>query len=189
MEALDVGVGVDEGDGVGALLQVVEELGEAPVELLAEPLADEAGRRGVDEELGEPLEHVDLALVLPGGHHALDLTGDGGGVAPHELVAQRLVVQHLPPSLGRRVEDHALTEDRGHEGIGLGLVEDLLGRPEEELVRLGTAEQYHVTGGQPEHPDVAALVPDALHEGDRVDPEFLEVAGGPFTPGDPCGFP
>ena len=35
-EALDVGVGVDVGDGVGALLEVVVELGEAPVELAAE---------------------------------------------------------------------------------------------------------------------------------------------------------
>ena len=38
VEALDVGVGVDVGDGVGALLEVVVERGEPPVELLPEAL-------------------------------------------------------------------------------------------------------------------------------------------------------
>ena len=41
----------------------------------------------------------------------LDLVGDGGGVAPHELVPEGLVVEHLAPALGRGVEDHPLAED------------------------------------------------------------------------------
>ena len=81
---------------------------------------------------------------------AVDLVGDGRGVAAHELVAQGLVVEHLAPALGRRVEDHALAEDRRHERVGLGLVERLLGGPEEELVGLGPGEQDHVAIGQPE---------------------------------------
>ena len=99
----------------------------------------------------------------------LDLVRDGGGVAPHELVAQGLVVEHLAPALGRRVEDHAFAEDRRHEGVGLGLVEHLLGGPEEQLVGLGPGEQHHVAVGQPELPDVAALVADPAHEPDGVD--------------------
>ena len=39
--------------------------------------------------------------------------------------------------LGRGVEHHALAEDRRHERVGRGLVELLLGRPEEHLVGLG----------------------------------------------------
>ena len=70
--------------------------------------------------------------------------GDGRGVAPHELVAQRLVVQHLAPALGRGVEHHALAEDRRHERVGLGLVELLLGGPEVELVGVGPGQQHDV---------------------------------------------
>ena len=92
----------------------------------------------------------------------LDLVGDGGGVAAHELVPQRLVVEHLAAALGRRVEDHALAEDRRHERVGLGLVELLLGRPEEELVGVGPGQQHHVAVGQPELADVAALGPHPL---------------------------
>ena len=66
-EALDVGVGVDVGEGIGAPLEVVVQVGEAAVELLAEALADEAGRRRVDRQLGEPVEQVDLAAVRRAG--------------------------------------------------------------------------------------------------------------------------
>ena len=97
------------------------------------------------------------------------------GVAPHELVAQRLVVEHLPPALGGGVEDHTLAEDRGHERIGLGLVEGLFGGPEEELVGLGAGEQHHVAIGQPELAHIAALVAHPAHEADGVAPELLEV--------------
>ena len=116
---------------------------------------------------------------------ALHLVGDGGGVAPHELVPQRLVVEHLPTALREGVEDHALAEDGGHERVGLGLVEHLLGGPEEELVGLGPAQQHHVPVGQAELPDVAALGPDPGHEADRVDPQLLEVAVLAASPRDP----
>jgi hypothetical protein len=65
VEAGDVGVGVDVGQGVGAPLEVVVQLGEAAVELLAEPSPDQARRRRVDRQLGEPVEQVDLATVAP----------------------------------------------------------------------------------------------------------------------------
>ena len=157
-EAVDGGVGVDVGDGVGALLEVVVELGEAAVELVAELAPDETGRGRVDGELGEPVQEVDRTASSPTCRTMrLDLVGDGGGVAPHELVAQRLVVEHLAPALGRRVEDHALSEDRRHERVGLGLVEHLLGGAEEHLVGLGPGEQHHVAVGQPELAHVAAL--------------------------------
>ena len=97
------------------------------------------------------------------GHHLLDLVGDGGGVAPHELVAQRLVVQHLAAALRRGVEHHALAEDRRHERVGLGLVELLLGRPEEELVGVRPGQQHDVAAGQVELADVAALGPHPAH--------------------------
>src|SRR5437763_14366712 len=87
MEALDVGIGVHEGDSVGAPLEVVVEVGEATVELGAELATDQAGRGRVDRELGKPVEEVELAGLAPETDHALDLVGDGGGVAAHELVA------------------------------------------------------------------------------------------------------
>ncbi len=149
-EALDVGVGVDVGDGVGATLEVVVQGREPPVELLAEPPADQARGRRVDRELREPVEQVDVATVGRLRQHAIDLGGDGLGVTAHELVAQRLVVEGLAPLLGRGVEHHALAEDRCHERVGLGLVEVLLGCPEEDLVRLRPGEQHHVLVGQPE---------------------------------------
>jgi hypothetical protein len=75
-------------------------VGEAAVELLAEALADEAGRRRVDRQLGEPVEQVDVASVGRLGDHPLDLGRDRLGVAAHELVAQGLVVEGLAPLLG-----------------------------------------------------------------------------------------
>ena len=41
-ERLDVGVGVDEGERIGALLEVVVEIGEASIELQAEAATDQA---------------------------------------------------------------------------------------------------------------------------------------------------
>ena len=64
-EALDRRVGVDVGDRVGPALEVVVEVGEAVVELRPEPLADQARGRGVDGELGEEVEQVDLSFVAP----------------------------------------------------------------------------------------------------------------------------
>ena len=110
------------------------------------------------------------------GHHLLHLVGDGGGVAAHELVPQGLVVQHLAPALRRRVEDDALAEDRRHEGVGLGLVEQLLGGPEEELVGVGPGEQHDVAlgrcGTRPTSPHSART---RAHERDRVDAQLVEV--------------
>ena len=183
-EALDVGVRVDEGDGVGAALQVVEQLGDVHVELLAEALPDQARGRRVDEQLGGPVEQVDLALVVPVGDHALDLGGDRRGVAPHELVAQRLVVQRPSALLGARVEHHALAEHRRHERVGLGLVQLLVAGAEEDLVGLGAGEQHHVLVGQAELADVAALGAHALHQPDRVGAQLLEVAGAAVVAGD-----
>ncbi len=112
-------------------------IGESPVELVAEPLSDQTGRRRVDRQLGEQVEQVDLAFRIPARDHVLDLGRDLLCVAAHELVFQGLVVEHLRAALGRRVEDDAFAEDRGHERIGLGLVELLLGGAEELLVGLG----------------------------------------------------
>jgi hypothetical protein len=56
----------------------------------------------------------------------------------------------------RRVEHHALAEDRRHEGVGGSLVEVLLLGPEEELVGLGAGQQDDVAVGQTELADVAA---------------------------------
>ena len=146
------------------------------VELLAELQADQARRGGVDGQLGEEVEQVDLAFVAPVGDHLLDFALDGGGVALHLLAAQRRVVQHLLAPLGAGVEHHALAEDRRHERVGLGLVEILVGGPEEELVGLGAREQDDVFVDELEPADVAAFVADALHQSDRVGPELLEVA-------------
>ena len=91
----------------------------------------------------------------------LDFVLDGGGVTLHLLAAQRGVVQHLRATLGAGVEHHALAEDRRHERVGLGLVEILVGGPEEELVGLGAGQQDDVLVGQLEPADVAALLADA----------------------------
>ena len=150
-EALDVGVRVDVGEGIRALLEVVVQVREAAVELLAEALADEAGGRRVDRQLGEPVEQVDLAALGRASRHAVHLGGDRGGVAAHELVAQGLVVERLPTLLRVGVEHDALAEDRRHERVGLGLVEVLVGRPEEDLVGVGSGEEHDVAVGQAEH--------------------------------------
>ena len=97
-------------------------------------------------------------------------------MALHLLAAQRRVVQHLLAALGAGVEHHALAEDRRHERVGLGLVEVLVGGPEEELVGLGAGEQDDVLVGQLEPADVAALLADPLHQADRVGAQLLEVA-------------
>lgn len=175
-EALDRQVGIDVAQRVGAAFQVVVVLGEPVVELLAELQPDQARRRGVDGQLGEEVEQLDLALVPPVGDHLLDLALDGAGVALHLLAAQRRVVQHLLAPLGAGVEHHALAEDRRHERIRLGLVEILVGGAEEELVGLGAREQDDVLVHQLEPADVAALVAHALHQTDWVGAEFLEVA-------------
>ena len=134
LEAFDRQVGVDVAQRVGAALQLVVVMREPGVQLIAELQPDQAGGRGVDGQLGEEVEQVDLAFVAPVGDHLLDFALDGGRVALHLLTAQRRVVQHLLAALGAGVEDHALAEDRRHERIRLGLVEILVGRTEEELV-------------------------------------------------------
>ena len=123
LEALDRQVRVDVAERVGAALQFVVVVREPAVELLAELQPDQAGRRGVDGQLGEEVEQFDLAFVAPVGDHLLDFALDGGRVALHLLAAQRRVVQHLLAAFGAGVEHHALAEDRRHERVGLGLVE------------------------------------------------------------------
>ncbi len=139
-ETLDRRVGIDEGQCVGALLEVVVEVGESSVELVAELLADQAGRRRVDGHFGEEFEQVDIAFVAPAGDHVLHLAVDGRRVAPHLFATQRRIVQHLLAAFGAGVEDDALTEDRLHERIGGLLVEILVRGTEEELVGLRTGE-------------------------------------------------
>jgi hypothetical protein len=85
-------------------------------------------------------------------------------------------VQHLRPTLGIGVEHHALTEDRRHEGIGLGLVEVRVAGAEEELVGLRPRQHDDLLVDQLEPTDIAALLADAVHEADRVGAELLEVA-------------
>ena len=107
----------------------------------------------------------------------------------HELVAQRLVVQHLAPPLGRRVEHDALAEDGRHERVRLGLVELLLGRPEVELVGVRTGQQHDVAGRQRELAHVAALGPHPRHQPDRVAAELVEVAVLALAPRHPRRLP
>ena len=185
LEALDRQVRVDVAQRVGAALQLVVVVREPAVELLAELQPDQAGRRGVDGQLGEEVEQVDLAFVAPVGDHLLDFALDGGGVTLHLLAAQRRVVQHLLAPLGAGVEHHALAEDRRHERVGLGLVEILVGGTEEELVGFGAGQQDDVLVDQLEPADVTAFVADALHQPDWVGAELLEMAVLFFAAGNP----
>ena len=185
LEALDRQVGVDVAQRVGAALEFVVVLREPRVQLVAELQADQAGRRGVDGQLGEEVEQFDLTLLAPVGDHPLDFALDGGGVALHLLAAQRRVVQHLLATLGAGVEYHALAEDRRHERVRLGLVEILVGRTEEEFVGPGARQQDDVLVGQLEPAHVATLVAGALHQPDRVGPELLEMAVFFFAAGNP----
>ena len=174
-EALDVGVGVDVGDGVGAPLELVVVPRERGVELFAEGLPDQARRGRVDGQLGEPVEEVDLPLVSPVGDHPVDLVLDRGRMASHHVAAQRLVLQHLLALLGRGVEDHALAEDRRHEGVRRCLVEGRVGCAEELLVGLRTRHEHDVLVGQPEPADLTALGPEPFEQADRVDPHLRQV--------------
>ena len=184
-EALDRQIRIDVAQRVGTPLQHVVVLREPVIELLAELQADQAGRRRVDGQLCEEVEQFDLALVAPVGDHLLDFALDGGGVALHLLAAQCGVVQHLLAALGAGVEHNALAEDRRHERVGLSLVEILVGGTEEELVGFGARQEDDVLVDQLEPTDVAALLPDALHQADRVGAEFLEVAVLFFAAGNP----
>ena len=181
-EALDVEVGIDERQRVGALFEVVEQVRIGHVEFLAELVSDQARRGGVDEQLGEPVEQVDLSLVVPLLDHPGHLGRDRLRVAAHELVAQRLVVEHPAAFLGSGVEDHSLTEHGGHEGIRRCLVELLVRGAEEHLVGLGTGEQHDVLVGKSELADVAALRAHPAHEADRIRAQLLEVAGSAVVP-------
>ena len=160
-------------------------VGEATIELLPKFQADQARRRGVDRQLGEEVEQLDLAFVAPVGDDLLDLVLDRRRVTLHLLPAQSGVVQHLGAALRIGVEHHTLTEDRGHERVGLGLVELAVGGPEEELVGLGAGQHHHLLVGQLEPADVSALLADALHQPDRVGAEFFEVSMLFLAPGHP----
>jgi hypothetical protein len=154
----------------------VIELGEPAIEVGPELPADEAGRRCVDRELGEPVEEIDLTAGSGRVDHPLDLVRDRGGVAAHELVVQGLIVQRLPPLLRRCIEHDAGSEDRLHERIRLGLIQQLLGGPEEGLVGLRSAHEHDVPVAELELPDGAAFVADAPHEPDGIEPELVEMA-------------
>ena len=124
-----------------------------------------------------------VAGDVPGGDHPLDLFGDRLGVAPHVPVAERLVVEHLPAAFGGGVEHDALAEHRGHERVGLGLVELLLRGPEVPLVGLGAGHEHDPASGEVERAHLAALVADALHQPDGVGLEVAQVArAGPPPP-------
>ena len=157
-EALDRQVRVDVAQRVGALFELVVEPREPAVELLAELLADQARRGGVDGQLGEEVEQVDLTGVAPVGDHPADLALDRGGVALHLLTAQCGVVQHLFAALGIGVEHHPFAEDRRHERIRRRLIEILVAGPEEELVGLRTGQEHHLLAGELEDADVAAFL-------------------------------
>src|SRR6202011_259539 len=86
---------------------------------VAELRADEARRRGVDGQLGEELQQVDLAFVAPVGDHPPYFVLDRRRVTLHLLAAQCGVVQHLLAALRAGVENHALPEDRRHERVRL----------------------------------------------------------------------
>ena len=176
LEALDRKVRVDVAQRVGAAFQFVVVIREPRVQLVAELLPDQAGRRGVDGQFGEEVEQFDLAFVAPVGDHLLDFALDGGRVALHLLAAQGRVVQHLLAPLGACVEHHALAEDRRHERVRLGLVEILVGGTEEELVGIGARQEDDVLVDQLKPSDVAAFVADALHQPDRIGAEFFEMA-------------
>ena len=133
-------------------------------------LPDEAGRRRVDRQLGEPVEQVDLAAV---GRQRPTIRSTSAAMVsawPRMNLSRRAWLwSALRRSSGDGVEHDALAEDRRHERVGLGLVEVLVGGPEEDLVGLGPGEQHDVAVGEAEHADVAALGAGALHQADRVD--------------------
>ena len=54
---------------------------------------------------------------------------------------------------------------------------DRVGCSEEGLVGLGAGDQDDVLVGEPEPPDVAALLADPAEQADRVDPHLRQVSG------------
>ena len=90
-------------------------------------------------------------------------------MAAHELVTQRLVVEHLAPPFRWSVEDDTLTEYRRHERIRLGLVEHLFRSAEVGLVRFWPGEKNHIASCEAELADIPAFGADPLHEADGVD--------------------
>ena len=174
-EALDRQVRVDVAQRVGAALQLVIEVREPAVELVAELGADQAGRRGVDGQLGEEVQQVDLAFVAP----VLDHPATSSSmVAAWPFICSPRSAELCSISFRRRagVEHHTFAEDRRHKRVGLGLVEIRVGRAEEELVRLGPRQEDDVLVDELKPAHVTALVADALHQTDRVGAELLEVA-------------
>ena len=97
-------------------------------------------------------------------------------MSAHELVAQRAVAHGLLALLGRGVEDHAGSEDRLHERIGGGLVELLVGRAEERLLRRGSVEHHEPVTREVDLADLAALVVHALQQAQRVAAQLEQMA-------------
>ncbi len=168
-------VGVHVGDRIRPLLELVEDAVVLGRELLAKFGPDQARARGVEGELGEEVEQVDLPRVAQLLHHAAGLVGDRLGVTAHHLVAQRLVLHRLPTLLGVAVEEHTAPEHRRHEGIGGGLVELLLVGPEEGLLGPLTGEQHHPVAGEVHLADLAALAAHAREQLDRVLAQLEQV--------------
>ena len=172
-------------DRVGALLELVEDAVVLRGELLAELTPDQARARGVERELGEEVEQIDLAALADAVHHAARLRRDRLRVRAHHLVAQRLVAHRLAALLGRAVEHHAAAEDRRHERIGCGLVVLLLLGAEERLLRGLAREQHDARAGPVHLADLAALVAHAPEQLDRAAAQVEQMAEQRQSAGEP----
>ena len=102
--------------------------------------------------------------------------------------AQGLVAHGLLALLGRAVEDDALAEHGRHEGVGGGLVELLVGGPEEGLLRLLAHHHHHAIAREVDLADLAQLVAHALEQLDRRLAQRLQVTEEGPRPGEDGGF-
>jgi hypothetical protein len=84
-------------------------------------------------------------------------------------------VKHVATSFRGGVEYNTFTKDWLHKGVCLSLVEHLLWSTKEELIGFGSTQKNNLTLGKVEYPYVAALVPHALKEADRVGTELLKM--------------
>ena len=108
--------------------------------------------------------------------HPLGLPRDHLGVSAHVLVAQRPGADRLLSLLHGQVEDDAGAEDRLHERVREALIELLVRRTKEALLRRRAAEQRDVGTGQIDLADLATLVADAPEQIDRRAPQLEQMA-------------
>ena len=84
-------------------------------------------------------------------------------------------MQHFASPFRWRVKHDTFTEDRRHEGVRLGLIEERFGGTKEPFVLLRPSHHHHIAPADLEAPDVATFLADTSHQADWISAHLIEV--------------